>query len=58
MQQNYRAHMIASTGMNYRDSIRKKLVEILRRAAIEIDYDVKPKAEETLFGEPAKVKVV
>ena len=50
--------MIASTGMNYRDSIRKKLVEILRRAAIEIDYDVKPKAEETLFGEPAKVKVV
>lgn len=50
--------MIASTGMNYRDSIRKKLVEILRNAFVELDQDVVPQAQETRFGEPAKVKVV
>ena len=48
--------MIASTGINYRDSIRKKLVTILRNASAEIEQDVIP--TETKFGEPAKVKVV
>ena len=57
-EQKYRAYMIASTGMNYRDSIRKKLVDILRQAQIEIESSRPVVIKESDFGEPARVKVV
>ena len=54
--QQYRAHMIASTGMNYRDSIRRKLVAILRQAQDEMKQNTQISNKDTMSGGKANVK--